>query len=120
MDMIIAGIWMAPLWARSAGRAGMFVSFFFFPSFCIDAFNGLGDENGVIFLSLPCPRELKEEVRTNTHQHKESCQEASKVNDRIASALHEVIWVSASSADPVRQRRDDVGCNDDKREEVVP
>jgi hypothetical protein len=66
------------------------------------------------------PHEAKKEVRTNTHQYEESRQEASKVNDCISSALHEVIWVSASSADPVRQRRDNVCCDDDKRQEVVP
>lgn len=32
MDMTIAGISMAPLWARTAGRAGVIVSLYMFGS----------------------------------------------------------------------------------------
>jgi hypothetical protein len=57
--------------------------------------------------------------RTNTHHNQETSAESPEIHNGIATALHEVIGVRASSADPVRQRGKDVGCNDQERKVLL-
>ena len=57
---------------------------------------------------------------TNPHKHKEPRAPASKVDDSAPAALHKVIRVRAPPAYPVRQRREHVCRDDEKRQVVVP
>lgn len=63
---------------------------------------------------LGCARRL-----TDSHDDEESSQEPSKVHHTISRALHEVIRVGCAPAYPVRQRRDEVCCDDEKCYVVV-
>ncbi len=58
------------------------------------------------------PRDSEDFQHTNSHHYQETSAESSKVDYCVASILHKIIWVRASSADPVGQRCDDIRCND--------
>ena len=53
---------------------------------------------------------------TNAHNYQETSAELSEIYNNISAALHEIIGVGASSADPVWYRGEDVGCNNEKWE----
>jgi hypothetical protein len=53
--------------------------------------------------------------RTDTHKDQEAGTELSEIHNGVAAALHEIIRVSASSADPVWDRSEDVGRDDEER-----
>jgi hypothetical protein len=40
-------------------------------------------------------------THTNTHQNQKPRTEPSKIHDCIATALDKIIWIGASSADPI-------------------
>ena len=57
---------------------------------------------------------------TNTHQHQESSQETPEISHRVARAVHKIIGIGTSSADPIGQRSNNVSRNDSQRKVVVP
>lgn len=54
-------------------------------------------------------------AHTNAHDNKEAGEESSQVEHRRTATLDKVIRIRASAADPVRQRREDVGGDDEER-----
>jgi hypothetical protein len=52
---------------------------------------------------------------TNTHKDQETGTELSEIHNGVAAALHEIIRVGASSADPVWDRGEHVGSDDEER-----
>ena len=57
---------------------------------------------------------------TDAHDHEETCQESSKVNNPTSTRFHEVVMVSGLATYPVRQWCDNVGSDDKKRQVVLP
>ena len=57
---------------------------------------------------------------TDSHQHEEPSHKATKVRGRIAGTVHEIIGIRTSRADPIGERRYDIGCDNDERQEIVP
>ena len=57
---------------------------------------------------------------TNPHHNQKPRAEPPEINHRIPTALHEIIRVGTSPADPVGEGRDDVGCYDEEGEVVFP
>lgn len=56
---------------------------------------------------------------TNAHDDEEARQEPAKVDDAAAGRLHKVIVVGGAPAEPVGQRRDYVGRDDEQRQVVL-
>lgn len=56
---------------------------------------------------------------TNAHDDKEAREKSPKIDHTAACRLHEVIAAGCPSAEPVGERRDDVGCDDEQGEEVA-
>lgn len=69
---------------------------------------------------LDAPLDRTKEKLTYSHDHQESCAEASKIHHASARALNKVIGVGAPAADPVGQRRDHVGRDDQQRVVDLP
>lgn len=59
-------------------------------------------------------------VLTNSHYHKEACDEAAEVEDGISRALDKVVWVGDAATDPVRHGRNHVGRDDEQRVVDLP
>lgn len=69
---------------------------------------------------LEAPLHGADERLTYSHYDQESCAEASKIHYASARALNKVIGVGAPAADPVGQRRDHIGRNDQQRVVDLP
>lgn len=57
---------------------------------------------------------MKSAQRTNSHHNQETCTEFPKIHNRVTPALDEIIWVGASSANPVWQRGEHEGRDDEE------
>lgn len=57
---------------------------------------------------------------TNTSQDEEAGHEATKVHRRIRRAVHEIIWVCTSRADPIGKRRDHIDSDNQEGPVLVP
>lgn len=67
------------------------------------------------------PSEVKGDIkRTDTHHDQKPCHEPPEIDQSVTAVLHEVIGVGAAVADPVGERGEDVGCDDEERQVVVP
>lgn len=66
-----------------------------------------------------CQIEILGAARTYAHDHQESSHETPKIHNGRAGIVHEIIWIGAPTANPVRQWRDHVSCNDEKWQVVV-
>lgn len=51
-------------------------------------------------------------TRTDSHDDQEAGAEAAEIQNGVPGALDEVVRVRPAAADPVRQRREDIGSND--------
>lgn len=71
------------------------------------------------------PSDLAEQAaagtsHTNTHNNQKPSQESPKINNAAARAFHEIIRIGSTAADPVREGRDNVGCDDEERVVILP
>lgn len=57
---------------------------------------------------------------TNASQNQKSSHEPPKVHRRVARAVHEIIWVCTSCANPIGERRNDVNGDDQQRPVLMP
>lgn len=63
---------------------------------------------------------VAEQRRTDTSQDQESSHETSKVHRGVTGAVHEIIWIGASLADPVGEGCDNVDGDHQERPVLVP
>ena len=71
---------------------------------------------------LPCPHvppQYSQVQRTNSHYDEESSHEPPQFDNTAATRVHKVIVRLGLAAYPVGHWREDVGCYDQKGEEVV-
>lgn len=57
----------------------------------------------------------RDSTHTNSHDDQETSHKLSKVDHSISATLHEIIWVGASSTDPIWQGSEDKGRDDEER-----